>query len=225
MKKKHLLFIALLVISLNSFSQNHELSIGLNTGYSFFSGESSSRTTFLNAAGTSDVYTNSPMGKKFTPSFGVSANYKFVFMRYFMVGAEIGYEDLRTKISLVGDNTGRTILNNHFLNGHPFIGLRLPLKNISFDVTFGLDFAKSLKCKEYGKYKDGSGHEAKFTNTRDSYIDSDVRPRIDLSVNYKKLVFFTGASFGSKNYYEDWMGGNPEAYLNTIRIGARYRIF
>ncbi|MDL2255084.1 hypothetical protein LJC44_03100 [Parabacteroides sp. OttesenSCG-928-G06] len=231
--KKNLFLVFLLIASTSVFAQGHEFRVGINSGYSFFRGESSESSSFVNAHGTSDVYTNSPLGKKFTLSYGISANYKYVTNRHFIIGAEIAYEDLRTKVDLesyYGVSTqkteGRTYLNNHFLNASPFIGYRIPVKNMSLDIIAGVDIAYSLDVKEYGKYKETDGKDIKFTCSRkDSYIEVDIRPRLQVNANYKKYTLFAGASVGLKDYYEGWTGGSPEAYMNTIRIGIQYRIF
>lgn len=229
--KRVILGIALFfLVSLNTFAQKHEIGIGINTGYSFFRGSGSESTSFIN----DNTYTNSPLGKKFMLSYGIGVDYKYVFRSNLLLGLEVAYEDLRTKVDIDGYTSyepeihpisGRTILHNYFLNASPLVGYRFNFGDFSLDALGGFDVAYSLDTEEKAKYRDLDGNKIQFTYGRkDSYIDLDIRPKIRLNANYKQYTVYASASFGLMDYYKDWDGSNDAAYLNTIRLGIQYRI-
>lgn len=215
---------------LNTFAQEHEIGIGINSGYSFFRGSGSESTSFVN----DNTYTNSPLGKKFALSYGIAADYKYVFRSNLILGLGLAYEDLRTKVDIdgyasygseIGSISGRTILHNYFLNASPLVGYRFDFGSFSLDALGGFDVAYSLDTEEKAKYRDIDGNKIQFTYGRkDSYIDLDIRPKIRLNANYKQYTLYTSASFGLMDYYKDWIGSDDTAYLNTIRLGIQYRI-
>gem|GEM_PF-138592 len=230
MRKICVVIFIVLLVGLQTHAQSHEFGVGINTGYSFFGGSGSESHSFV----INDTYTNSPLGKELKLSYGLSVDYKYIFRNNIILGAEIAYEDLRTKVNINGyheygenhKSSGKTILHNYFLNGSPFVGYRFNLETFSFDILAGLDVAYSIDREEKVNYKKEDGRKKKFTKSRkDDYVDIDLRPRLQLNFNYKNYTLFTGASFGVMNYYKDWVGSDDVAYLNTIRLGFLYRFY
>lgn len=222
--------IPILFLPLFSFAQ-HELRIGLNSGFSAFSGNSAVSTTFINHSEV-NTYANSPVGEKLTFSYGLSANYKLVNKR-FILGVDAGYENLKTKTEVTHYTdfagmvltNGKVVLSGHFATFSPFLGYRIPLKDNSLDIQAGVDLQFLLKdgFDEKGKFKLLSGEDIKYENQR-SFINKDFRPRLQINYNFSKYSVYAGYSLGIKNYYEDYVGGSLQAHMNTLRFGLQYRL-
>lgn len=204
--------------------------IGLNSGLSAFVGPNSSAESWVNYSEVHS-YTISPTGKQPVLSYGLSGNYKLIRGK-FLAGLDAGYENLRTKTHITGytelittSSEGHTILNGHFITVSPFMGCRLPAGRFSFDLQAGLDLQRLVKeyFVEKGEFMHSNGQKIRFENDR-NFIRQEIRPRFQVTGNYKKMSLYGGYSMGILNYYEDYVGGNPEAKMNTLRFGLQYRI-
>jgi hypothetical protein len=218
------------------FGQKTELSIGLNSGLFSFSGKSAEKISSINFDDkTNSGYTNNPYGSEVGLCYGISGNVKRVTKSTFIIGFDLGYETLRSKIAIdkingfTGSSTyqssaiGKTFLNFNTINLHPFLGKRFNAKNISFDLLAGLDFAYILSANEKGSAI--GSNDALYETTRNrSTIDFDIRPRIQLTVNYHKSGIYLGYASGSANYKSGYVGGINETYGNLIRFGVSYRL-
>ena len=151
----------------------------------------------------------------------------------FIAGIELGYEVLSSKIlidkvnsylntSASGYNaTGQTFLVYNFINSHPFIGFHFPLKNLSFNLTGGVDLAYCVTGREQGDATASNGTKYQTSVDRKT-IKTDVRPRLQTSVDYKKIGLFAGYSLGLVNYKSEYIGGTNECYSRLFRFGATY---
>jgi hypothetical protein len=159
-----------------------------------------------------------------------------VTKRNFLFGIDLGYETLRSKISIdridgyTGFSTyqysatGKTYLNSDFINLNPFLGYRIQYENISFDFAGGLDLACCLKGTENGNATASNG--TKYSISADSKpANIDIRPRFQFSAVYKKFGLYTGYSYGILNYMM-WLKGDGiwEAYSRLIRFGVTYQL-
>src|ERR1700689_792756 len=85
----------------NSFAQKTETSISFNSGLFSFSGQSAEGTTFINYdATTKSGYTNNSYGSKNALCYGFSFQRKRIAGWNFILGYDLGYEVLRSKISI-----------------------------------------------------------------------------------------------------------------------------
>lgn len=150
----------------------------------------------------------------------------------FLAGLDVGYENLRTKTNTTAyfesamiSTEGHSILHGHFITLNPFVGVRLPAGWYSFDLQAGVDLQKLLSdgFKEKGVFMHSEGYEIRFEGDR-SFIRQEIRPRFQVTVNYQKMSLYCGYSLGVLNYYGDYIGGNPEARMNTLRFGLQYRV-
>jgi hypothetical protein len=235
MKKLILTITALLTLTI-AHGQKTEYRISLNSGLFSFAGQSAGETSFINFNDqTKSGYTNNPYGSKNGLCYGVSGNIQRVTKRNFILGFDLGYEILRSKISIVGIDgstetstysysaTGQTFLNNKFMNIHPFFGYRIIEKPIILDITGGIDYAYCFKANEVGHATDSNG--IKYETSRDrNTIKSEVRPRIQISMDYKKFGSYFGYSYGLKNYMSGYLGGIWESYARLFRFGLTYQI-
>lgn len=236
MKQTFLTFCLFLLLT-NVFGQKTEFGISLNSGLFSFSGTSSQNTTSINYDDqTNSGYTNNPWGSKSALCYGVSLKAERVTKRNLIIGLDLGYEVLSSKISIDridgfnGVNTyqlnatGETFLKSNFINFNPFIGYRLMVKDISFDLVGGFDIGHCLATNENGKATDSNGK--KYTTSEDrKTIKNDFRPRIQFSSSYKKFGLYIGYSFGQTNYLSDMLGNATfESYSRIIRFGVSYQI-
>ena len=236
MKNLILTITALLTLTI-ARGQKTEYRISLNSGLFSFAGRSASETSFINFFNdhTKSGYTNNPYGSKDGLCYGMSGNIQRVTKRNFILGMDLGYEILRSKISIVGVSgytgtstfeysaTGQTFLNYNFMNINPFFGYRIIEKPIILDITGRIDVAHCFKAQEEGNATDSNGTKYETFGDRKT-IKSEVRPRIQISTYYKNFGLYFGYSYGLTNYMSDYRGGIFESYARLLRFGLTYQI-
>lgn len=155
-----------------SYSQKTEIGMSFNSGLFSFGGQSAVRTSFINYnKQTKSGYTNDPYGSKGGLCYGFSGNIKRLTRKNFVYGIDIGFEQLRSKVSInqiiefpdstsnYYSSTGRTFLNCNFINLNPFIGYKFGSGKIKYEITGGFDMAYGLSTKEEGKAISTNGIE------------------------------------------------------------------
>src|SRR5580700_4667283 len=156
----------------NLTAQKTETKISFNSGLFSFAGAYAQNTTFINYnESTKTGYANNPYGSKNGLCYGFSFEEQKIARWNFIYGFALGYEVLRSKIMIDGiygdsSNTakGKTFLNFGFLNFYPFLGYRLNIKNISFDITGGFELALRLKNWESGNATTSDGNKIHFSS-------------------------------------------------------------
>jgi hypothetical protein len=230
-----LLACAFLLVVLSAFSQNTEVSIVLNSGLFSFTGESAEATTSINYSDqTGKGYTNNPYGSRSGLSYGLSANLKRVTKLNIIAGVDLGYEILRSRVSIAFidgytgtstyrlDATGSTYLNSRCINLNPFLGYRVAVGKVNFDMTGGFDFAFLTSTEESGK---ATANNLSYNTSVDRQtIKRDVRPRIQLTASYNRLGVYIGRSYGMANYMEGYVGGTNQSFARITRFGVVYKL-
>ncbi len=218
------------------FGQKTEFKVQLNSGLFSFVGASAVHSTFINGADSPNSgYTNNPYGAKYGLCYGASATVTRVTRRKFLLGLDVGYEILKSKVSIESVNgrdsrssfdlpaTGQTFLNFSFLNIYPHIGQRFIIKNVVFDITGGLDIGRCFKAVEQGEATTTDGQT--FTTSRNrTTLSNDIRPRIQLATTYGTIGIYVGYAEGIPNYLSGYVGGTNESRSRLIRFGLSYRI-
>jgi len=234
--KKLILTLSSLFFLTITYGQKTELKISLNSGLYSFAGQSAESSSFINSSDqTNSGYTNNPYGSQSGLCYGLSGNVKRVTKRNFIFGLDLGYEMLKSKVSInrisgftgtstyENDASGQTFLNSNFINLNPFLGYRISTKLINIDITGGFDIGYILKTHENGNATAING--TKYTTSIDrKTIKWDIRPRVQISVDYKKTGLYLGYSFGLSNYMSGYIGGTFEAYSRIFRFGITYQI-
>ena len=240
--KKYLLTTLSILLVLLVFGQKNEYRISLNSGLFSFGGQFPVNTTFINLAASpySSGYTNNPYGTKNGIAIGLSGNFKHLSKQNFITGFDFGFENLRSKVlidqvydswnSLNYENaTGKTFLNYHFLNLFPYVGHRFNIKEISLDLIGGVDVGYVLTADEKGDAVSESG--TSYTTAVDRKTQSfDLRPRVQVSVDYNKFGVYVGYSYGFVNYIKGYyVAGNTGTNSSVsesrlIRFGLTYKI-
>jgi hypothetical protein len=237
--KKTLLVILSTFFLTTIFAQKTEVKLSLNFGLMSFSGPSAENTSkinyFKNVSFGDINYTNNPYGTKAGIGYGLSADVTRKTKKGFLFGADLGYEVLRSLMTIDGINggndkgtfqlkaTGQTFLNYHFINLFPHIGQRFSVKDFDIDISGGLDINYCLKTLESGKATDENGLE--YTTSRDrKTISYDPRPRIQLNVKKAKIGIYVGYSHGVVNVKQGFVGGVNECVSRVTRLGLTYQI-
>lgn len=235
MKKLLLTVFASLALS-STFAQQTELHFALNSGLFSFHGDATNANSNINySADTKRGYTNNPYGTKSALSYGFSGNLKRVTKKNFILGLDLGYESLRSKVNLLGvygspqspgnllTTEGSTILSADFINIFPSLGHRFHTKKLALDLTGGFDIGTNLKTHENGKATAVDG-TVFTTDIERKTINTEVRPRIQLAVNYNKMGVYAGYSYGFMSYKAGYVGGSTECVARLIRFGVTYRL-
>jgi hypothetical protein len=235
--QKTLLSLITLLFLTNTFGQKTEYRVSLNSGLFSLAGRSAESTSYINFDNFVNTgYTNNPFGSGIGVGYGLSGNLKRVSKKNLVVGFDLGYEYLRSKILIneivfyPGNSTmysanGKTFLNNSFINLFPYIGHRFNSKKIDFDIIGGFDIGYCLKTHEAGNATDSSG--TKYTASLDKKrINTDIRPRVQFSLDYRKVGAYVGYSYGLKNYSKGYVDGQDdgESYARLVRFGLTYQI-
>ncbi len=234
---KKMLFTIVALCCLNvSYGQKTEFWVSLNSGLFSFAGVSAESVTGINFnKQMQSGYTNNPYGSKCGLAIGLSGNIKRVSKQNFVLGADLGYEKLRSKIEINKiygrsgsstyslDATGKTFLNSNFISLRLFAGYRLPVNKVILDFTGGLEIGYCLSAKESGSATDSDGTKYETSADRQT-IDFDFRPGIQVAANYKNAGAYIGYSFGLTNYRADFDGGKNEAYARLLRFGLTHQI-
>lgn len=236
MQKSLLLFVTIFLFAASQ-AQKTEIQARLNSGLFKFEGAAAEKISQFNYSPQwNSAYTNNPFGSNFASCIGISGNIKRVTKSLFLYGADVGYEKLRSKtiINAVSTSTknytasGQSYLINNFINLHPFVGFRVINKKITLDFSGGFDIAFGLSGKEKGNaiaYTD-TGNVLIVTNNDRGKIKKDIRPRLQLSAQYKKVGVYAGYSLGLSNYLFGSMGdfATFDAYSRLFRFGLSYQL-
>jgi len=230
MKNLYFLLLFVSVIPLSIKAQQTEIRASLNSGFYSFRGDGAESVSRIN----STVYTNNPYGSNGGLSYGLSFNIRKITKSNFILGADLGYEMLRSKVKLeyfdvIGDIATsfkvRTYLNTSFINLFPYMGKRFNVSEQTFDLVGGFDVGYILSAREKGDAK--SIDNASFhieTSVDRKNIKTDFRPRIQLSTDFDKVGLYVGYSHGMVNYKARFEGSNTRVYSRMWRVGLTYRI-
>jgi hypothetical protein len=235
MRKVLLLLPGLLILSA-AFGQTTELGLSLNSGLFSFAGRSAGPSSFINYNTPQHAgYTNNPYGSKTGWCDGMSVDLRRVTRRRLLFGVSLGYEVLRSQVSLTGVSVytgtdvynigaqGHTDLTSRFINLFPFVGYRFTPGKMTVDVTGGLDLGHFLSARENGKARDDNGTTYISSWDRKT-ISTDIRPRLQLSAGYRRAAVYVGYSYGLSNYMKGYVGGPVGAYGRLLRFGVQYRL-
>jgi hypothetical protein len=240
---KHLLITFVTLISLaNVFGQKTEFRASLNSGLFSYAGTYATGTTSIYCdMYTKSGFTENPYGVKSGLCYGLSFNFKRLSRMNHFWGLDLGYEILRSNVSIntvyeyiatssnsfnvtnTYNATGQTFLNNSYINLDPFIGHRYKFKQINFDLTAGVDMEYCLTSAEKGNATTSDG--TKYT-TFENYKSTplEIRPRIHLQIGYKKMGLYFGNSIGIARSYRKGYFGYYKVPSNFIRFGITYLI-
>ena len=216
------------------FAQKTEFKIAFNANLSAFNRDavkesySDAYTTSVNP----HCYTHNPYGSSYRLGYGASAGASYIFKNNRLVGLDAGYEVFKSRVAVnetleITDSVdiphfgkGESILTTNIINLFPHAGYRFKGAAVNVDLLLGADVGFVLSSKAKGEVDASDG--AKFYPSRNmKSINTDLRPRLQLAVDYKKLGIYAGYSLGLADYKKDQ--GQKKASLRIIRFGITYR--
>ncbi|QIP14191.1 outer membrane beta-barrel protein [Spirosoma aureum] len=236
MKKLVVLLLITIQTTNLSVGQSTESILALNSGLFSFHGVSAEKNSQINLASNGSTgYTNNPFGAKNGLSYGLSYQIQHITRGNFMTGISIGYENLRSKLTIDRvngyDNTGtfqevvagQTYLSNNLINAFPFLGYRLKRNQFSIDLIGGLDIGYLLSSREKGEAT-GINGKTYSTSLDRTGLKTDLRPRVQVSGFYGRIGVYAGYAYGLRNYRSGWVGGRNECNAELIRFGILYKL-
>ena len=109
------------------------------------------------------------------------------------------------------------------VNLNPYLGQRFYFKKFSLDASGGVDLAYMYSSQITTDISTGNGITNISVNQYRELLD--IRPRIQISANYKKFGVYAGYSFGIKNYVNSpLINYSDGAFTRQIRFGISYKI-
>lgn len=217
-------------------AQKAEYRISLNSGFFSYSGKNTgSTTTLIQNVQRKEGYADDPYGTKSALSYGLSAKMTVIGKEGVIVGADLGFEMLKSKIYIDSISrytgpvrsesaSGKIFLNSQFLNLSPFVGYRAGVKNMHIEFAFGFDIACCLQKNEKGKITGSDGTKYTSAGGGDNFSGIDFRPRLQVSAGYKKMGIYAGYSLGLMNNKHSYPGNPNKAFSRMFRFGMSYRL-
>ena len=241
MKKLCVVIGFLLVSSLMANAQYNELSAQLGSGLFSFHGSKVVQESFFNIVRDavppppvgSYSYTNDPWSSRSGFSWGVTMQAQHVARKNFISGLQLSYESMATRTKIVSGSDqgnfipfqkGNATFTYEYINVHPFLGQRFGNRNLSVDVTVGLDAAIGLYNWENGRATTAA-NELYLTYRKRSIPGLDLRPRLNATAYYHKVGLSFSYAHGLTNYSAGLVGvSSAETTSQIWRVNAVYRI-
>ncbi len=237
MNKLYLLLIGLCCTTY-AYGQQLETRISVHSGVSRFGGQQAAQTTSVTryGSGAQTYYNNNPYGSRYIPTYGGSLQVQLVTPAHFLLGAQVGFEQLRGSIridqvyghpssssSLAQPADGSSTMMANYMNLQPYLGRRIGTEKFDLDITFGTDVGFGQKLKEEGQVTLEDGTKLKAAREY-SKLNADVRPRVGLAAHFGPLSASISYAYGLTDYAGGQSGGNDGAYMRVLRIGMLYRL-
>ena len=233
--KKSLLFLFSFCILTNAFAQKIEFRVALNSGLSSYTGNDATDYSPFNITPTGQMSNvQNPYGTLKVLCFGVAASVQYVTNKNFILGANVGFDQLRSKVLVEHKQSfecaaahGYEFLSAQFINVNPFLGYRMSANCITFDLKAGVDLGYFLNSNETTYLLDSNNSETVYSKSElnEKPLTIDVRPRIDFAVNYKKIGAFVSYAKGVSNYkHIKGYSEVEQTNANIFRFGISYQI-
>jgi hypothetical protein len=226
-------FLAVL-IGIHASAQKTEFRLSLNSGFYSFAGDYAKSTSYVLINWGPSPVTNNPFGTHGALCYGLSGSIQQITKSKFLFGIDFGYEKLRSKVlineveeNLGGINygaaaKGKEFLNFDYKNLFPYGGHRYRLGKLSLDLIGGTDIGFCTDNRE--KSETNVGGKTYTGSLEKAYIKVDIRPRLQISVNYHRLGVYMGYSYGLRNNATAYDDGKQHCYGRMKRFGLAYRL-
>ncbi|MBX0331645.1 hypothetical protein K3G39_00180 [Pontibacter sp. HSC-14F20] len=237
MKKVYLLLLTLGSATV-VFGQKMEYSAQLNSGLSRFGGESATRSTMMLVHGSRQefVHTSNPYGSRYNATYGASLQGQYVTARGFLLGAQVGYEQLRSRAnidriygladyssSITTPADGKAVIVANNINVQPYLGWRIMHGVLDLDLTVGSDIALNHRQVEKSEATTEDGTEFKIKQEY-GILHTDFRPRLGLTGYKGHFGASLSYAHGLRNHRANMDGANMKLYTQVLRIGLLYRL-
>ncbi|HLR25525.1 MAG TPA: hypothetical protein VK112_06630 [Fodinibius sp.] len=234
MRALGLLLLSVFLVS-TADGQSTEYSALLNSGLFSFGGKSATQSSaiIVSDVSTADNYTNNPYGSNKALSYGLALRIQRVTSGQGILGIQLGYEVLRSKVHINQiftnnpaspfEASGQTVLKHRVINIYPAFGYRSGFQGLDIDLTAGPEFGFNLSSREVGEATLNDGSEIK-TDTERQDPGTDIRLRSSVTIYYGNWGVSGGYSYGLRNYSRGLTGGDRKRFSRFIRWGITYRI-
>lgn len=226
--KKVLFFLLLSILFQPVFAQKNEWNLSFSSGLFSFRGSGTKQPTFISGYVPNHKSYANPYGTLWCPIVGLSTSIKKVTRSNLLFGVELSYEILRGGNKIVGiadadtvyPTSGKAHINQNFINLFPQFGYRIRVKKVSVDVLLGFDLAYGFGLN--GTAKTSTEGRSKLSYNHDNLLD--LRPRIQVAVNYRRMSAFIAYAHGLIPYNFDEIGAANYIFAQILRIGVAYRL-
>ncbi|NVO30432.1 hypothetical protein [Hymenobacter lapidiphilus] len=234
---KQLLLLILGLSAATAQAQSTEVTLHATSGYFSYRGAAVSGPTVItgsDAATEFPGFTSPPYGNRFTLSYGGAGQVQRVTAHQLVLGAQLGYEWLRSRVridylstspfsSRVVPATGHTTFTSRFINTHLFVGRRFGVKAVSLDATLGPELGIRGAEREKGEAS-GDGITVRTNQKTSNETTLDLRARANLAAYYQRFGLSVGYSYGLLDYERGYTGGINGFYSQMLRVGLAYRL-
>jgi hypothetical protein len=224
-----LVFACLLHFHLHA--QETEFRIRAGSGFFHYSGTGSVSSTALNVS-AKNAYLNNPIGTASGFSYDLSGIVRRITRYRLLYGVEAGFLSVQSKVGVDeiwaaapdgGPAEGQGWYRSNYINLHPFIGYRILLGKIPFDLSFGNELAFGLKTIETAEVRQtNTGKEFSIDRERGTTFRINSL-RIQLGVVLNRWGIDMGYSAG-KPVDHHYTGLARDLRTDYLRIGFSYRI-
>jgi len=246
--KRYLLVTIIILLFNYLYAQKFELSVQAYSGLFHYSGNGAvSTSTFIQSSSPGHDYTNNPYGNKNAFSYGAGLQVQHVAKSGFVIGLGGQYEILRSKVIINGYYpdivypfyniatplpyrvNGNSFLQDQDIDLNPYIGYRVKFNTISIDILPGFDVGFNLSSYDKGKATSvnppsNQPPETYQTNFKRPDAPTDIRLRLGLAANYKRVSVTASYAHGLTNYDKNMTGGNYDVRSELIRFGMAYKL-
>jgi|CXWL01.1.fsa_nt_gi hypothetical protein len=231
---KKLFFVASILAVNTMLAQKTEVSFQPQTGFFFYGGKTATKEAgfFFNDAGPSGL--DGGPGKIPGISFCIEGAVKRISKKMWLYGIGLSFESLQNRIDIIRsygmsgsyEVTGSAKQKYKYITTSSYFGKRVGTKKITLDVTIGIDVAFCQSNQEKGQFLGDIGDPYSY-DWEMTKPPADIRPRVQLTVYYKKIGILLGYSQGLTDYYNNSVYADfpgIEAFSRFLRIGVSYRI-
>ena len=177
-----------------------------------------------------------PYGSRHHVAYGASLQAQYVTAGSFLLGAQLGYEVLRSRANIErvyaygspssstfqpADGKAVIIANN--INLHPYLGWRILKSAIDLDLTLGSDVTLNHQLKERSEATTENGTDYKVKREY-GILHTDFRPRVGLTGYKGHFGASLSYAHGLRNHRANYDGMNAKLYTQVIRLGLLYRL-
>jgi len=225
MKKLILTLFGIILIT-TLHAQNFEFSEGINTGLFHYGGSGSAASSYIfPVEGNGQYRTNNPYGNVNGFSYGAYTQLQYVTKGGFIIGSQLGYDLLRSKVNITGlipfevyfnpnvlltdqaaesngpnNASGHTYLQSELINFSPYIGYRLKEGKVNIDLMPGVDIGFHINSYDKGTATTTYASAGAVYNDTSDYnlgkAPTDIRIKFGVAAGYGRSALNVSYAHG-----------------------------
>jgi hypothetical protein len=232
MRKILLLLTFILLMMIKTQAQRWERSVQLYTGAAEYTGKDAISTHSISLFNDKVLFgsTIAPAEKGLLISAG--GNIEHVDNYGLLFGITATYEHASFKQSVTAINnalsstfvsgsnaSGKVSLRHQYISFQPHAGFRLFFHNIKLDFVAGFEYAPCISSDEKGAVTRTSDNKVFIIDSKRERPAAEWRYAFRSTLFLKKTGLMIGYAKSLSNAYAGYIGGNPEAFAQYLRIG------